>query len=142
MILNQLKVGTDEELEKINKAAWHILEHTGMRIFSDELLNYVEGSKIDEETIALKEIERIGFAEKDNFLQSEHTLNHFRDELYFPFLLDNSKRKDKEEEERIIEKANKKWKEVLNSYSPPEVNEELLKRVHKVITRAKKEILF
>jgi len=61
-----------------------------MLVMQHEIIQYVErilsGFEIDEEHLALNVIEQVGH--DGTFLDSEHTVRHFRRELWFPELLD------------------------------------------------------
>lgn len=63
-----------------------------MLVMSDEIISMVKritkGIRIDRENLALDLIDRVGPG--GNFLSTEHTLNHFRKELWFPTLMDRS----------------------------------------------------
>lgn len=51
-----------------------------------ELLGYIKmigrGIQVDEETLAVKEIEAVGCGDKENYLQREHTVKWFRSQQY------------------------------------------------------------
>ena len=61
-----------------------------MLVLADEQIGLVRrarrGISVTEEALALDVIEAIGPG--GEFLTSEHTLSHFRDELWFPSLMD------------------------------------------------------
>jgi trimethylamine--corrinoid protein Co-methyltransferase len=63
-----------------------------MLMIQHELIGFVErtmqGIEISDETLALDVIERA--RETGNFLSEEHTVRHFRQELWFPSLLDRN----------------------------------------------------
>ncbi len=63
-----------------------------MLVMSDEIISMVKriikGIRINKENLALDLIHQIGPG--GNFLVIEHTLNHFRKELWFPTLMDRN----------------------------------------------------
>jgi len=65
------------------------LEHL---IIDDEIASFVKrvmrGFQVDEDTLAEEVMTRVGV--RGNFLTEEHTLRHFRQELWFPRLCDRA----------------------------------------------------
>ncbi len=61
-----------------------------MLVMQHELIGFVErimrGMRIDDETLALDVVEEVGVG--GTFMDQEHTVRHFREELWFPRLLD------------------------------------------------------
>jgi trimethylamine--corrinoid protein Co-methyltransferase len=61
-----------------------------MLVLSDETISMVKrimrGIQVHRETLALDVAERVGIG--GNFLQDSHTLDHFREEVWSPTLLD------------------------------------------------------
>ncbi len=61
-----------------------------MLVLSDETISMVKrimrGIQVTRETLALNAVERVGIG--GNFLQDSHTLDHFRDEVWSPTVLD------------------------------------------------------
>ena len=61
-----------------------------MLVMSDEIIGMVRrlqrGVRVDEETLAVDVIDAVGPG--GHFLSQAHTLRHFRDEFWFPTLMD------------------------------------------------------
>ena len=107
------------------------------------LWQFYKGANISEDTLALDEIERIGVGEGKSFLDSEHTLKHFRGALWLPKLLDISMWRDHAESTRergMLEKADHRWREILGAWKRPDINDDMIAEVHEVVERAKREI--
>ncbi|MCK5805613.1 MAG: trimethylamine methyltransferase family protein, partial [Lentisphaeria bacterium] len=105
--------------------------------------DFYRGIEISDETLALDEIDQVGIGESGSYLNTDHTFRHFRKALWMPKLLDVSMWHDGEEtgrEQRMLEEANKQWKECLANRQAPKINEALLGEVHEVVERAKREI--
>lgn len=90
-----------------------------------------QGYKVNDDTLGLDVINEVGPG--GHFLDKDHTLVHFREELYQPAL---SNRDDFDSwyakgSPQSMESANKKYKEILESYEVPElpadVDKDLLK---------------
>lgn len=103
------------------------------------------GVEINDETLALDEIERIGFAERESYLNGEHTLMRYREALWTPELLDRTSWTDAETELRrerdLLAAANEKWKRLVAEWTPPDVDEALLKEIDRILDAARKEFL-
>ncbi len=108
--------------------------------FNKGLWKFFEGLEVTDETIALEEIEKVGMGERKTFLECEHTLKHYQEVLWEPELLDRGPW-EKGKEEKLLQKAHEKWREMLKNYSPPQVDREKAKAIHEVVERARKELL-
>jgi len=97
---------------------------------------------VTEELIALDDILERGPGERGNFLQSEHTLKHCRD-AWYPELLDKGARTvgDDVDEERLLERAEELWRDIVGSHVSAEVDEERRNAVWEVVKRAKRELV-
>jgi trimethylamine--corrinoid protein Co-methyltransferase len=104
-------------------------------IIDDEMCGMVKrikkGFNVNDDTLGLNAIKEVGPG--GHFLDKDHTFKHFRGELYQPSF---SNREDfegwrAEGSPQSMEAANKKYKEILESYEVPElsadVNKDLLK---------------
>jgi len=132
----------------------HLGSLDGAAIFSPEqamldldlcrgLWEFYRGIRINDDTLALDEIDAVGIGEGKTYMDTDHTFAHFRDALWMPKLLDVSMWHDGREvdrERQMLEKANRQWREYLAAYEPPDVNQDLIAEVHEVVERAKKEI--
>jgi trimethylamine--corrinoid protein Co-methyltransferase len=90
---------------------------------------YLAGFRVDDDSIALDEIRRIGIS--GQFLSSDHTLAHFRGAIFEPKILVRTQRTPKSEEEDMVRKAEKAVERILASEREPilepEVERELLR---------------
>ncbi|HBE04232.1 MAG TPA: hypothetical protein DC049_17410, partial [Spirochaetia bacterium] len=108
-----------------------------MLVLQNEVISYVESInrevEFSAETFALKIIEEIG--PKGSFLEHEHTLEHFRKELYFPRLADRNfyepwKNKGaKDMAERVAERK----KEILSSHQPHPIDTKLDQELSRIV---------
>ncbi|MBI3990873.1 MAG: trimethylamine methyltransferase family protein [Candidatus Omnitrophica bacterium] len=98
--------------------------------------------KINEETLPFHAICESVRDEK-GFLDSEHTLKHFK-ELWQSniFLTDNPTSGGWEGDEKtILDKCDELWMENIKNYRPPEWPEDKIKALNELLIRAKKELL-
>ena len=110
-------------------------------IIDDELCGMVKriqkGFEVNPETLALDVIKNVGPG--GHFLDNDHTFNHFRTEFYQPRL---SNRDDfvtwqASGSPQSMEAANKKYKEILESYEVPELSADVDKDLLKFIENMK-----
>lgn len=94
-------------------------------IIDDETVGMVKrirrGIEVNEDSLALEVIKEVGPA--GHFLDKSHTFAHVRSEFHQPVLSDRSTYGawQKKGARQAMEAANKKWKEVLENYEPPEL---------------------
>jgi len=93
------------------------------------------------EDIGMETILDVGSGLDKTYLESEHTLRHFRECLWLPEFIDRSGWKGFEQEEAILADIQKKVNELLAAYRKPEVDPDKLAKMRAVIERAKKELL-
>jgi len=110
-------------------------------IIDDEMCGMVKrikkGFKVNDDTLGLTAIKEAGPG--GHFLDKDHTFKHFRVELYQPTL---SNRDDFEGwcakgSPQSMEAANKKYKEILESYEVPELSGDVDKDLLKFIENMK-----
>lgn len=102
-------------------------------VIDDEIIGmvrrYLAFFRVDDETIALDEIRRVGIS--GEFLSSEHTLSHFRGAIFEPKILFRAQRSQGSEGEDMARRAEKVVERILSSdWEPilePETEKELMK---------------
>jgi len=116
-----------------------------MLMMQHEIIGYIErimqGIKLDDETLGIDVIRRVG--QGGNFIAEEHTVKHFRKELWFPELLDRDfwdiwtgkGRKD------MMTRCRELKENVLREHNPVPLDEGTLKKVDKLIEDAKRHLL-
>jgi trimethylamine:corrinoid methyltransferase-like protein len=114
------------------------------REFQSFLWRFSAGAPVDDEQIALDLIVSVGQGIGASYLDSEHTLTHYRRSLWFPGLVDRRVwQGDREEQcpdERLLARAQAQFDAVMSRYRPPEVDRDMLARVRAVIGRARREL--
>jgi len=100
--------------------------------------------RLDEEIMPVPEIKKIIDA-NSGFLESEHTLKHFRQSIWTPKLLDRTAWRDDTSEanadNELLEKAEKIWREALQTYKPPQRESRSIKTLKDIVHRAEEELL-
>jgi len=112
-------------------------------VICDEIIGwinrFVEGFEVSEETLALDEIDRVG--PDGHFLDSDHTMRHFREDWY-PQLMDRGNNESWVEAgaKDLNTRAKEKVDKILNSPIPQILPERVQKKVHAVVKRAETTI--
>jgi len=124
-----------------------LVEALELLVIDDELAGMVkraiEGITVNDDTIGLDVIKKVATSEKKgvNFLAERHTRDHMKSELYFPKLLDRSRRTTwyKKGAKDIITRAREKVDQILLAHKPnvllKDLDNELLKFIKIVESR-------
>ena len=83
----------------------------------------------------------VGVGIEKNYLESEHTLRHFRQCLWLPEFIQRSGWSGGEQDKTMLANAQKKVEDLTAQYRKPEVDPDKLARMRKVVERARKELL-
>ena len=114
------------------------------REVSESLQRLSRPVAVDAETLALDEILDIGPALERSYVDSPHTLAHFRDALWFPELLDRTSYEsfdvEAAREQAVLDRAQARFEEILDSYEPPEIDEEKMRALQQVVSRAREAL--
>ncbi|MDZ4133148.1 MAG: trimethylamine methyltransferase family protein [Dethiobacteria bacterium] len=96
--------------------------------------NLIRGIAVDEEHLALDLIEKVGPG--GHYLAEEHTMKHFRDELYFPEVLNRKNYDAWSADGSIIysEAANTRVKELLEGHRVDQLSAETVMKIHNAVS--------
>jgi len=97
--------------------------------------------EVTPETIALDEILDIGFGFHKNHLSTEHTLHHYRRNLWCPPLIVRTGWNGVAEEEAVLERVRLKAEGMIASYRNPNVDPDKLARMRQIVEIARKKIV-
>ncbi len=97
--------------------------------------------EVTPETMALDAILDVGTGLEKNHLETDHTLHHFRAELWSPKLIDRSGWNGPAADEMLLERACAKVDELVAAYRKPEVDPGKLASMRQVVERARAELL-
>jgi len=94
---------------------------------------FMKGIDVNEETLAVDEIDRIGPG--GYYLQTEHTLKHFKDELWLPTLMNRKGYEvwKMDGKKTYGEKVNEKVKTILKTHIPEPLGAEKVKIIKGII---------
>jgi len=96
---------------------------------------YLRRFKVDEKTLGFDAIRKVGPG--GNFLGLKHTLEHFREEIWL--------RKEAavlpSTGGSLVERAKEKVRQILSSYVPPQLDEEVKKEIDQILRSCEKDML-
>lgn len=106
-------------------------------VIDDEIVRmvrkYLAGVRVNEETLALDEIRRVGIA--GEFMSSPHTLQHFRGNIFEPKLAIRLQRPLADERSSLIAKAEDRVDDLLATPRPPTMDEAARKELLRIEAR-------
>lgn len=108
------------------------------------LWRFSKGIELNEETMALDVIKKVGIGNETTYLQQPHTVRHYRKAQWFPELLKRAawQEGDAEQvEEGILERAHKQFLDILSKYTPPENDPSVIREIRRIVESARKELL-
>jgi trimethylamine--corrinoid protein Co-methyltransferase len=125
---------------KVFSAVQFILE----REMGQGLWRLGRGIRVDEETLALETIERVGVGEGKSYLETDHTLRHYR-QTWFPTYLARGMWEDDEQEfghqQRMMDEAYAHYQACLEEYEPPELAVGVGDEIDRIIQAARSALL-
>ncbi len=109
-------------------------------VIDNEIVGYIKrilrGFEVTDATMALDVIKEVGIG--GNYLQHEHTAEHFRNEFYFSDLLERLPWSawDNQEVKGLEEKAREKARKILREHSPKPLDKEKEREIDKIVRKA------
>ena len=114
------------------------------RELSEGLWRLGQGILVDEEDLALDVIAAIGPGERGSYLETEHTLHHYR-QAWFPRLLYRGPYEgDQVEHSRdcqMLDGASQRFKQSIARYVPPQLDPLKVKEFHRIVEKAKSALV-
>ena len=113
-------------------------------IMDDEIcravLKAVQGIEVNDETLAVDVIDKVGPG--GHFLAEKHTLNHFKESLFFSELTDRYSYDawKKAGGKSMIKRAREKAEQILKEHWPKPLDKDVQKEISEIIERAEKEL--
>jgi trimethylamine--corrinoid protein Co-methyltransferase len=113
-------------------------------IMDDEIcravLKAVQGIEVNDETLAVDVIDKVGSG--GHFLAEKHTLNHFKESLFFSELTDRHSYDawKKTGGKSMVKRAREKAEEILKEHWPTPLDKDVQKEISEIIERAEKEL--
>jgi trimethylamine--corrinoid protein Co-methyltransferase len=113
-------------------------------VIDDEIcravLKAVQGIEVNDETLAVDVINKVGPG--GHFLAEKHTLNHFKESLFFSELTSRHSYDawKKAGGKNMVKRAREKAEEILREHRPTPLDKDAQKEISEIINRAEKEL--
>jgi trimethylamine--corrinoid protein Co-methyltransferase len=112
---------------------------------NEAIYKFARGIEINDETCAVDLINGLLFCERGTYLESEHTLAHFRDIGWNPRLFDrryfDHTRPAPCGDEKILQQADQMWRQLAANQPVPAVDAAMKRELDRIVTAAKMELL-
>lgn len=115
-----------------------------MLVLCNEIIGMVKhlgkGITVDEDHLAANLIDQVGPG--GNFLTTSHTFEHYKDEFFFPKLLDrhNVETWAAQGKNTIVDHVNKSLEQILSTYEPEPLPDGVEKKMKEIIEKADKKM--
>jgi trimethylamine--corrinoid protein Co-methyltransferase len=112
-----------------------------MLVLQHEIIEYVErvcaGFRVDGETIALDLIDRVGPG--GMFIAEDHTYRHFREEVWYPTLLDRSfwEQWESSGKHTVADKVRDRLGKLLGDYEPYPLDDGVEREFRRILSAAR-----
>ncbi len=112
----------------------------------NEALERFWGSfEVNEETIAIELIEQIAKDGRTDFLNTKHTLEHFKAEQWYPRWLDRSlwqgQAVEVEAEQKMLERISQYCTDAIADYERPDIDEAKIEELRRIFIAAERQIV-
>ena len=97
--------------------------------------------EVTPETIGLEAIIDVGFGVERSYVESDHTLAHFREDAWLPPIMDPSGYSGLAQEEAVLDRLQEKADALVAGYRKPDVDPGKRARMRRVVERARRELL-
>jgi trimethylamine:corrinoid methyltransferase-like protein len=103
------------------------------------------GIEVDDDTTCVDLINQLGLCTRGTYLETEHTLKHFREVGWNPNLFDRTycdhTGTASAGDEGILEKADRTWRQLVAAQEPIQVPPDFACQLDRIVEAAKKELL-
>jgi len=111
-------------------------------VIDNEIARYVrhlvKGVEVTADTLALEEIRRAGPG--GEYMTSDHTLDHFRDEAFYSDLFDHLPWDSAQAAPEMVDKARSRAEELMGRDPEPRLSPEQIEAIDEVVKRAEAEV--
>ncbi len=97
--------------------------------------------EVSPETIGMEAILEVGQGLEGSYLTTDHTLRHFRANVWLPAIMDRAGYGGPDFEEAVLARARKRVEELLGQYRKPDRDPAVLEKMRAVMERARRELL-
>jgi trimethylamine--corrinoid protein Co-methyltransferase len=112
---------------------------------NEAIYKFARGLEINEETCAVDLINELLFCERRTYLESQHTLTHFRNLGWYPRFLERRNCDHTAPapagDEKLLQQADRSWRELVAAQQPLEVEPAFARELDRIVTAARQELL-
>ncbi len=112
---------------------------------NEAIYKFARGIEVNDDTCAVDRINELLFCERGTYLESEHTLAHFRDIGWNPRLFDRSYFDHTQPapcgDEKILQQADQTWRQLVAGQPAPTVDSATRRELDRIVAAAQKELL-
>ena len=103
--------------------------------------HFLKGFMVNRETLAREVIEAVGPG--GQFLAQQHTLNHFRQQIWQPKLMNRQTRAQWQQSGKIdiADRILKQTIEILENHQPPKLGDKIMDELEKIRVRGERELI-
>lgn len=110
------------------------------------IYKFGEGIEVSDESMCVNLINELEFCEHGTYLETEHTLRHFRDVQWRTAMFDRTYRRPgcmhpPEEDARVMQKADDAWRALIAEQEPPDLDARLASELDRIVEAARSELL-
>ena len=112
---------------------------------NEAIYKFARGVEVNDDTCAIDLINEMVFCETRTYLESEHTVAHFRHIGWYPRLLDRAYCDHTQpapiNDEKLLQQADQTWRKLVAATPPPEIEPAFAREVNRIVEAARKELL-
>jgi trimethylamine--corrinoid protein Co-methyltransferase len=112
---------------------------------NEALHKFYKGMEVTDETMCPDLIDRLQFGARGTYLETEHTLRHFRQVGWNPRLFDRTycERTTPVElgDEKMLKQADRTWRELVSAHTPPQHDAAFTRELDRIAAAARKDLL-
>lgn len=112
---------------------------------NEAIYRFYRGLEVTPDTCAVDLINELLFCEKQTYLESEHTVAHFRKVGWNPRLFDRRYFDHTQPapcgDNAILQQADQAWRKLVAEQPPPTADPALIREVDRIVSAARKELL-
>ena len=101
--------------------------------------------EVNDETIAVEQIEQMLGGTHTDFLDTDHTLRHYIGEQWYPRWFDRTVWQGREhetaDEQQMLQRIDDYCKDAIRRYEPPDLDRERLTELRRIFIAAERDIL-
>ena len=112
---------------------------------NEAIHKFARGIQLDDDACAVDLIAEMEFCQQRTYLESEHTVQHFRGTLWHPRLFDRSYANHEQpapvDDARILASAEEAWRKLAAAQRPPEIEPAFARELDRIVAAARNELL-